>query len=217
MFEYNFTSHTFKNPGYFLCDVPDCVKNEILDIMNSIENNEGDFKDTRKLLAGHLEKEYELPIHPNIKYLAESMSIEYDNIFFGGKSQQTRKYFEDLKKINYELKSLWINYSKKYDFNPIHTHSGSYSFVIWINIPFDLENEMKIYSPNSNKTSLFSFVYTDTLGRISDSSLYIDKTWEWKMAFFPSNLNHTVYPFYTSDNYRISVAGNVYGIPEYEN
>ena len=30
------------------------------------------------------------------------------------------------------------------------------------------------------------------------------------MAFFPAKLNHTVNPFYTSDEYRISISGNVF-------
>jgi hypothetical protein len=33
------------------------------------------------------------------------------------------------------------------------------------------------------------------------------------MAFFPASLYHSVNPFYTSDEYRISIAGNVYCSP----
>jgi hypothetical protein len=29
------------------------------------------------------------------------------------------------------------------------------------------------------------------------------------MAMFPSSLNHEVYPFYTSDDFRITIAGNI--------
>jgi hypothetical protein len=37
----------------------------------------------------------------------------------------------------------------------------------------------------------------------------VDNTWEGKMALFPADLNHIVYPFYTSEDYRISISGNV--------
>ena len=39
--------------------------------------------------------------------------------------------------------------------------------------------------------------------------LPIDKAWEGTMILFPSSLNHNVYPFYTSDDYRISISGNL--------
>jgi inosine/xanthosine triphosphate pyrophosphatase family protein len=36
-----------------------------------------------------------------------------------------------------------------------------------------------------------------------------DKTFEGKIAFFPSKLSHCVYPFYSSDDVRISISGNI--------
>ena len=40
-------------------------------------------------------------------------------------------------------------------------------------------------------------------------ALPVDKTWEGMMLMFPSKLHHSVYPFYTSDEKRISVSGNI--------
>ena len=37
----------------------------------------------------------------------------------------------------------------------------------------------------------------------------VDKSFEGKMLVFPSKLQHLVYPFYTSDEHRITVSGNV--------
>lgn len=212
VFDYKFTSHWFKSPGYLMCDVPECVKEELLQTIDDINSGKIEVTDQRKILAGHLEKETSLPITENIKYLVESMSVEYDNIFLDGKSE-IRSIMcneQNNRKFNYTLESLWINYAKKYDFNPIHTHSGSYSFVIWVNIPYKLDQELSLYDPNDNNTSLFSFQYITTLGDIASKKIYIDKNYEWKMAFFPAKLNHCVYPFYTSDEYRISIAGNVF-------
>ena len=47
-------------------------------------------------------------------------------------------------------------------------------------------------------------------GEIITHRLNIDKTWEGKIVMFPSYLMHTVYPFFTSDEYRISIAGNIH-------
>ena len=220
-FEYNYNSHVFKTPGYLTCKVPDVVREELQEIIDDIKKNREKYKDLRYSLAGHLDQEYQLPITPNIKYLAETLSIEYDNLFNGGlpyshvRNQYREKNEDEDFRFKYELDSLWINFSKKYDFNPSHIHSGSYSFVIWVEIPYDLEKELSRYSPNGVETSLFSFTYIDTLGTISRLKLKIDKSWEWKMAFFPASLHHSVNPFYTSDEYRISIAGNVHCSPVY--
>lgn len=211
-FTYNFNSHWFKSPGYLMCDVPECVKDELLETIKKIDSGEIEVEDNRKILAGHLEKETTLPITKNIKYLVESMCVEYDNIFLNGKPPLTHiineKNFN--KKIFYRLETLWINYAKKYDFNPLHTHSGTYSFVMWVKIPYDLKEELSMYDPNGSKTSLFCFKYLNSYGKITTQQIYVDKTYEWKMVLFPAELNHCVYPFYTSDEYRISIAGNVY-------
>ena len=47
------------------------------------------------------------------------------------------------------------------------------------------------------------------LGRIFDLPVHVDKSYEGKMLMFPSFVQHGVYPFYTSDDYRITVSGNV--------
>ena len=37
-----------------------------------------------------------------------------------------------------------------------------------------------------------------------------DHHWEQVIILFPSITQHCVYPFYTSDDYRITVSGNLY-------
>jgi hypothetical protein len=109
------------------------------------------------------------------------------------------------------LESLWVNFQKKYEFNPNHNHAGIMSFVLWLEIPYNTENEMVNgagKNSNVNLSSAFQFSYTDILGNIKNFSMVIDKTYEGKILIFPNKLVHCVYPFFTSDNYRVSVAGN---------
>lgn len=134
--------------------------------------------------------------------------------------------FEEVSKsTRYQLylDSLWVNKQKKHEFNPIHFHSGALSFVIWLNIPYELEDETNHFplisgtSPENKDnfyTSKFCFVYTDVLGQIKQFPVPVDKTFEGTILMFPSSLQHTVYPFYTSDDYRISVSGNIRIRPE---
>ena len=39
----------------------------------------------------------------------------------------------------WNLNSLWVNFQKKHEFNPMHDHGGVYSFVIWMQIPTSYE------------------------------------------------------------------------------
>lgn len=112
-------------------------------------------------------------------------------------------------------KSLWVNFQQKYEHNPIHNHDGEFSFVTWLKIPYDLEDERKCKharSGTSSPVSAFSFVYSRSV-QVSRSPvcyyrIEVDRSWEGMCLLFPSTLQHMVTPFYTSDDYRISVSGN---------
>jgi len=39
--------------------------------------------------------------------------------------------------------------------------------------------------------------------------IFTDKTMEGTVSMFPGTLTHCVYPFFTSDDERISIAGNI--------
>lgn len=99
----------------------------------------------------------------------------------------------------------WFNVQEKYEFIPNHTHDGIASFVIWVNIPYDLKQELSV----GEHASTFSFTYSSTLGGIKNKIIPVDKSYEGKIIMFPASLQHCVYPFYTSDDCRISISGNI--------
>jgi hypothetical protein len=109
------------------------------------------------------------------------------------------------------LKDVWVNFQKKTEFNPPHTHDGLFSFVIWINVPYYIKDEHD-KSPGKysieNLAGCFQFQYLDTLGSICMHSIPADKTYENTLIIFPSKMVHSVFPFYSSDDYRISISGN---------
>jgi hypothetical protein len=114
--------------------------------------------------------------------------------------------------VDYYVDKAWVNFQEKHEFNPTHHHSGIYSFVIWIQIPYLSEDENKVFAdiPEERKSNgRFTFTYMSPLGVIETKKIDADKTFEGKGLLFPSMMNHSVYPFYTSDKYRISVAGNI--------
>ena len=109
----------------------------------------------------------------------------------------------------YYMREWWVNYQQQTEFNPVHTHTGVYSFVIWLKIPIDHKEQNKDNTSNAKLRSSFQFTYTDMLGSIKDYNYNLDKSWEGTMLFFPSQLHHQVYPFYNCDEERISISGNI--------
>ena len=86
-----------------------------------------------------------------------------------------------------------------------------------IDVPFylyktlDSQEEKVFENANNKQTSKFTFHSPDHRfpGGIDLVSLNIDKSYEGKMIMFKASQIHSVYPFYTSDDYRITVSGNL--------
>ena len=114
-----------------------------------------------------------------------------------------------------KLTDFWVNYQYQHEFNPYHHHGGVYSFVIWMKIPTQWEEQHKLplYDDTriqDRKASNFEFEYLDILGRITNFAYQLCPKSENTILFFPSALRHTVYPFYNCEEPRISISGNLW-------
>jgi len=112
------------------------------------------------------------------------------------------------------LDAMWVNFQKKGEFQPIHDHSGIFSFVIWMDIPYHWKDEAKLPSAKSNCAyhpgGNFDFVYSgESLRDSKEYMIRLSPEMNGYCCFFPSDLSHQVYPFYTSDKDRISISGNI--------
>jgi hypothetical protein len=186
-------------------------KEELQPIQDEINKIQENFASTDNVkgnhqLAGHIEHEFELVESAEyIRNLILPLVVEYNRQF-------NFKYQNINSNTKIELMATWVNFQKKYEFNPWHDHSGDLSFVLWISIPYDINDELKM---NPGKEAIdptpggFTFCYADTSGKIKIQKFRISKDMERSMIIFPSSLVHSVYPFYTSDGYRISVSGNI--------
>ena len=215
MSNFSYDVHWLNSPGYLTADVPSPVAAELRGSMDSlIKNSE---TDARTTLRGHLQEEWTLPLTKEISAFTRCLSYEYIKQFGFQPAMGVAETMRDIETSDFKLQRLWVNYQKKYDFNPLHIHSGIFSFVIWVHIPYDLEEERKRYPKTSgNETASFMFQYNTALGGLDTAYINVDKTWEWKIVFFPARLNHGVNPFYTTDNTRISISGNLYVIDNKE-
>jgi hypothetical protein len=179
-----------------------------------------DFKSQQQFnhkLLGHMKHEYDLSncisrIEPYILNLVTMYDQQWNLLeHYDDSGASIVKYLK--------LTDLWVNIQKKHEFNPPHEHTGIASFVIWINIPYDLAAE-EAYFPevsggkNANRTSKFTFHYSNVMGQHRHFMVEVDKNHEGTIILFPSKLNHSVNPFYTSDGYRISVSGNIRSVQQ---
>jgi hypothetical protein len=180
------------------------VNDEIFKILKNFKNA-NEYNDQ---LIGHIDKEFE--IIDSKKYLESLLmpfAVEYDKNFNYISTVNTLT-----SNVPLVLDNCWVNFQKKSEFNPIHNHSGIFSFVIWLKIPYSEEKEM-MQSPGKksikNLSGKFSFHYTDILGGVASFDVNDDIFQENTMILFPSKLSHSVFPFYSSDEYRISISGNL--------
>jgi hypothetical protein len=196
------------NIGYIIHKFTDEQLKPIWDEINKIKSNAIHKKPHNEHLAGNIENEY--TCSGELKQYIENLVMPFvychDHVF---------NTFSDMaygfQPSGIYLEEAWINFQKKYEFNPPHKHSGIYSFVIWLNLPFDLENELSlphVRNANTKAASQFYFLYTNTLGNISAELIPVDRKMQNTLCLFPAKMIHGVHPFYTSDDYRITLSGN---------
>ena len=118
--------------------------------------------------------------------------------------------------VTLKLTNLWINHMKQHEFNPVHRHSGHFSFIIFVQIPFDGE-ELRKNSPgvkgNYNLSGGVSFFHSGSdnpMEFFTEEKILPDRSWEGQVLIFPAHLHHCVYPFYNTDEARITVSGNIW-------
>tara|TARA_Y200000002_G_scaffold207149_1_gene170921 strand:+ start:755 stop:1342 length:588 start_codon:yes stop_codon:yes gene_type:complete len=177
---------------------------EMMDyVWSQIDKAKVDRFDHKKELVGHLTSSLALP------------DVEGKlNKCVSGMAQELHFVSQHFQKDTLQLRDRWVNFQKKYDFNPIHAHTGAISFIIWMKIPYKYEDEANTPQAKGmterHRSGCFQLLYTTMLGRITTHTYYLDTSYEGTIILFPSQFSHVVYPFYTSDEDRISISGNIY-------
>ncbi len=194
------------SPGYLLLDLPQKYREDISNSINEIIAETDITEDVRSYLRGHISHQFAFPINEGMECLLLELTAQYAAKFG---SHPDKKYHK--KTPLFQSETAWVNFQKKGEFNPIHSHSGAFSWVLWVRCPYKIADEQALYGDiNQNEAAAFNFHYVDAYGEITAINLPVDEQFEWKMAFFPSSLSHSVNPFMTSDEFRISISGNIF-------
>ena len=118
----------------------------------------------------------------------------------------------------FEMYEMWVNYQKQHEFNPLHSHGGFFSFVIFMKIPTHWKEQHALpISVNSNSPNASDFVFVWSGGKdeqevenVKTHHFRLSSEDEGRMLFFPAWLKHQVYPFYECEEERITISGNIY-------
>ena len=178
---------------------------EMKHLWNCCEDHEGD---TKPELAGNISKSQNIIDKGNwfwdnvLKECLKTYAEDFGNLGYNFASSMSHPYY---------LKSFWVNYQKETEFNPIHNHFGIYSFVIWMKIPTDYREQKQLPIAHSNSSSIsnFQFQFVNMLGESSNYTYEMSPSREGTLLFFPSQLLHSVFPFYNCKEERTSISGNI--------
>ena len=196
--------------GHIPINIYQDLNQEIVNIHTAAETGTLDKNGIMQMnfaLAGQITKEYQITksrelLDPFLEEMGRAFQKEWDY------------YPKENPNKNLKVDSVWVNMQKKLEVNPLHNHDGTLSFVAWLHVPFKLEDERNMENCKNSRTvelsSTFQFVYTTALGNIANCPMFVESGWEAKIIMFPAKLLHMVYPFQTSDDYRISIAGNLH-------
>jgi hypothetical protein len=114
----------------------------------------------------------------------------------------------------FKLNSFWVNYMKQHEFNPLHYHEGLFSFVVFMKIPTHWKEQHAlpfVAHSNSSVASDFAFVWSEKghSDRILRENFPLSSEDEGRMLFFPAFLQHEVFPFYGTEEERVTISGNI--------
>jgi len=160
-------------------------------------------KDHRHALAGIIDKEYRYSDNDIIWFAKEISPTINEYLKLGYHHYNVNDGMKDIKSVS--LESLWINVMQKGESNPMHGHDGDISFVIYLDVPQELEIENKKYIGRSSGPGKIDFHYGEYQRHFISVFSFLPKTND--MFIFPANLKHAVNS-YSSDVKRISISGN---------
>lgn len=199
---------SFASQAFCMTRLADEDFKPILDEANKIKSDFSKAVKFNESLAGSIKKEFRLfDCWDHVEKIAVAIGHGYDEY-------RGRTSFKHLVKgdCDLALADLWINFQERYEFNPPHLHAGIFSFVIWVDIPYLIEDEEAMFPdavPEENYAGKLTFYTPDALGTIQRNPLSIDRRYNQWMALWPSTFLHGVSPFFSSSQHRISVAGNL--------
>ena len=146
-------------------------------------------------------------IQPHLRKFIQYEDKRTNSLLINKEPEKSQESYDNL---NFNLGTgPWINYQIANEFNPVHSHSGMISAVVYINVPDVIATETYTEDTNMKCAGQIEFLHgPDVLGATGTHKI-IPQTGDFLL--FQAGLKHTVYPF-RSDVTRTSMSFNVMGI-----
>jgi hypothetical protein len=207
------TAHTLPNLGYVKRLLTPEQLAPVWQEIHSIQNDPTNKESWTHNLVGNIRREYRLTeSEPHLETIALDLCSEYVKNY---------SYPANLEQVEgaHRLAQTWTwaNFMRAGEYNPAHGHNGVMSWVLWLQVPYllaDEDREWPTVSEDKRSVARFALHYTDAIGTINTQFIPVDRCYEGVMIMFPSAMRHSVFPFFTSQQDRISVAGNLLFKPE---
>ena len=177
--------------------------NYLWDIINQRKHDEI----VNRGLAGNISKSNYVQDKDNWFY--ESVLKQYsEHMFYKQGSSYYDIHVTKTKSLPvFRLESMWVNYQKQHEFNPPHVHDGFYSFVIFMKIPTHWKEQHALpFSVNSSTPCASDFQF---LSGVPIPNIVLSPEDEGRMLFFHASLPHQVFPFYGTEEERVTLSGNI--------
>ena len=184
----------------------------IMDKLNKIYDNKkkNKLKSAGSFLAGKIKNEYILyNDQPNAP---QGKCNHLDQEIFDWFMQRFKDYVDTLESwdLALRLSSMWVNDMKAGEYNPVHHHSSNRSLiglssVMFLKIPKTYGKEISFPEKPTNGRLEF-------LGNANGQFLlpnFTPKAAVGDLFVFPYDLQHVVYPFVGSKEYRRTLSANV--------
>lgn len=198
--------HHFNNTGYWLSSVDKSLLEPIWDEVNSYQH----------LLPqprpwGHKLHQDLTTCKDHLARIVNAHLDAYLSTCPYNPLERTEDLFGAVKPLY--LRDAWVNFITRGYYEPIHPHSGAVTFVLWLQIPYTYSEEIA-YRPNVdhryNTSGCFGIHTPDAMGRLQHTILPAYNDWEGTLCLFPAGMQHSVFPFFSSEDVRIAVSGNLF-------
>jgi len=207
----NIDFNPFFSSGYVHTVLSDDTRKELDDLIWSADR-------TNKISLSGVQTDNWLL--PEAQKLLAPTIVELVKSYKDTHRELTDEYEQEVQKIirprfnfdSFRLETMWVNVTEKYMYNPPHNHQGVYSWVIFHDIPYSLEEERKDYrvaASNSPYPGCFYFIHPTHSGHTYIQNIEIDYRSNGHMILFPARIYHGVHPYYSTDKPRISLSRNV--------
>lgn len=220
----------FRSYGYIYDDASS-------DVIDYLEKKGKDARESKEFYIGRsvvgIEEQYKLSIGD----IDQETAYSYFNLFqtyeneFGYVVNNFPNFMGDINPPMTFFDNLRICYQKKAEFHSPTRNEGSHTFITFLNVPFDLEDE-RLHSSQSRKLANYelsnigptpygqafnqdtpgslNFLYNIQAGTgVGSDSIVIDPYTEGRTFLFPSSQVFYINPFYTCDEPLVYVIGSL--------